>query len=74
MKEVTLKFQLILLFKLTSKDSPHVYLLQQTINVNFPRLGSSSSMWWLNGFWIGLTAVEGQGTWVWVNNTEASST
>lgn len=40
---------------------------QQLISDNFPKQ-SSSSMWWQNGFWIGLTDVLRQGTWVWVNN------
>ncbi|XP_024860748.1 CD209 antigen-like protein E isoform X2 [Kryptolebias marmoratus] len=47
---------------------------QLSLNVNFPRLQSSSSMWWMNGFWIGLTATENQGAWLWVNNKTEEAT
>ncbi|XP_039992967.1 C-type lectin domain family 4 member M-like isoform X2 [Xiphias gladius] len=40
---------------------------QQRMSDNFPKV-SSSSMWWQNGLWIGLTDVAMEGTWVWVNN------
>lgn len=50
------------------------FFLQQTISANFPRQESSSNMWWLNGYWIGLKAVGPQGLWMWVHNkTEESS-
>ncbi|XP_044023024.1 C-type lectin domain family 4 member M-like isoform X2 [Siniperca chuatsi] len=40
---------------------------QQLMSDNFPKQ-SGSSVWWANGFWIGLTDVVIKGTWVWVNN------
>ncbi|MEQ2229475.1 hypothetical protein ILYODFUR_019137 [Ilyodon furcidens] len=47
---------------------------QQLISTNFPRT-ESSSIWLIDGFWIGLTDVRHQGTWTWINNvTETSVT
>ncbi|KAM4620555.1 uncharacterized protein ACJ7VT_007224 [Polymixia lowei] len=40
---------------------------QQLITDNFPRV-TTSGVWWSNGFWMGLTDIEVEGTWVWVNN------
>ncbi|TKS86469.1 C-type lectin domain family 4 member M CD209 antigen-like protein 1 [Collichthys lucidus] len=40
---------------------------QLLIGNNLPKM-SSSSLWWQNGFWIGLTDVVTEGTWVWINN------
>ncbi|XP_041810429.1 CD209 antigen-like protein E isoform X2 [Chelmon rostratus] len=46
---------------------------QQLMLDNFPKQ-SSGGMWWQNGFWIGLTDVVLQGTWVWVNNVTEMET
>ncbi|XP_056282839.1 hepatic lectin-like [Pseudoliparis swirei] len=40
---------------------------QQLITDNFAS-PKSSTLWWENGFWIGLTDVKIPGTWVWVND------
>lgn len=46
---------------------------QQLISTNFPRI-DSSGVWWMNGFWIGLSDLRSQGTWTWINNmTETSA-
>ncbi|KAF7201907.1 C-type lectin domain family 4 member E [Nothobranchius furzeri] len=48
---------------------------QILVNDNFRRLDRVSIIWWLNGFWIGLTDLQHQGKWVWINNvTEESPT
>ncbi|XP_040915996.1 C-type lectin domain family 7 member A-like [Toxotes jaculatrix] len=41
---------------------------QQLLNDNLPHVSSSSSVWWQNGYWIGLTKAVVEETWVWVNN------
>ncbi|XP_004540730.3 C-type lectin domain family 10 member A-like [Maylandia zebra] len=46
---------------------------QLLITDNFQKV-SSSGVWWQNGYWVGLTDVVTEGTWVWVNNvTEVDS-
>ncbi|XP_020485627.1 C-type lectin domain family 12 member B [Labrus bergylta] len=40
---------------------------QQLLSASFPTQ-SGSGEWWEKGFWIGLTHVATNGTWVWVNN------
>ncbi|PWA16297.1 hypothetical protein CCH79_00004519 [Gambusia affinis] len=45
---------------------------QQLISTNFPRV-DSSSVWWMNGFWIGLSEVKHLGTWTWTNNVTETS-
>ncbi|XP_026166447.1 perlucin-like protein [Mastacembelus armatus] len=46
---------------------------QQLISDNFPSV-SGSGIWWQNGFWIGLTDVVMERTWVWVNNVTETET
>ncbi|XP_036006990.1 CD209 antigen-like isoform X1 [Fundulus heteroclitus] len=46
---------------------------QLLMSSNFPRIASSSS-WWMNGLWIGLTDVQHPGTWTWTNNVTETST
>ncbi|XP_037097884.1 CD209 antigen-like protein E isoform X2 [Syngnathus acus] len=46
---------------------------QVLINENAPKV-TSSSVWWQNGFWIGLRDIESQGRWTWLDNTSAIET
>ncbi|XP_034432959.1 asialoglycoprotein receptor 1-like [Hippoglossus hippoglossus] len=41
---------------------------QILLNENLPHPRTSSFIWWQNSFWMGLTDVVANGTWVWVNN------
>ncbi|XP_060938991.1 macrophage mannose receptor 1-like [Limanda limanda] len=38
------------------------------LNENLPHQHSPSATWWHNSFWMGLTDVGANGTWVWINN------
>uniref|UniRef100_A0A3B4ZXY9 C-type lectin domain-containing protein n=1 Tax=Stegastes partitus TaxID=144197 RepID=A0A3B4ZXY9_9TELE len=40
---------------------------------NFVRK-SSSNIWWENGYWMGLTDLVSEGTWVWINNVTEAET
>ncbi|XP_028251738.1 CD209 antigen-like protein A isoform X2 [Parambassis ranga] len=46
---------------------------QEFIADNCPRV-SGSTVWWEGAYWIGLTHMETQGTWVWINNVTEVST
>ncbi|XP_034015854.1 CD209 antigen-like protein E [Thalassophryne amazonica] len=40
---------------------------QQLLNDNY-KTDSTSKTWWENGYWIGLTDIETEEKWVWINN------
>uniref|UniRef100_A0A3B4TED1 C-type lectin domain family 4 member G-like n=1 Tax=Seriola dumerili TaxID=41447 RepID=A0A3B4TED1_SERDU len=46
---------------------------QHLMSDNFRRV-SSGSVWWQNGFWIGLREVVAEEKWVWVNNVTETET
>ncbi|XP_008282344.1 uncharacterized protein LOC103358956 [Stegastes partitus] len=46
---------------------------QQLMSENFVRK-SSSNIWWENGYWMGLTDLVSEGTWVWINNVTEAET
>ncbi|XP_028252058.1 hepatic lectin-like isoform X2 [Parambassis ranga] len=41
---------------------------EQTFVSNSIQNKKTSSQWWENGFWVGVTDKEAEGTWVWINN------
>ncbi|KAK0130673.1 C-type lectin domain family 4 member M [Merluccius polli] len=44
---------------------------QLLLNDNLPRF--KASVWWSNGFWIGMTEISEDNTWVWINNVTQTS-
>ncbi|KAG7280693.1 hypothetical protein CRUP_004493, partial [Coryphaenoides rupestris] len=44
---------------------------QQLLNDNLPKL--TVSAWWAYGFWMGLTQISEDNTWVWINNVTQQS-